>query len=1242
MAAGPQKPEARAEGTTVHTEVPPRGVDWTQATELTEPFSHTFIRLYPAAATAARRLNDHPLLTSDLYHTLVTHTSDILESARQGAIPAIDLFTFFHMAYAGQMPDDAIMIIDRHDPYLLADNRDGRDELLGLDRETTYHGLHMWDPKTLFRKRVGKRRTHEYATTPVSELLSNSTHERFIIRAPKNLATWLTGTLVNTAQANDNSPGIYASHDPIVFGKRIDVTFHSAVIYYRRNLSYREARRCATELTAAYKDNPSPIKIGLNSTTTGCTGTRYRPYSYGQQKTRPIALKIIAATSLAHAFEDVQTAPRLRRTEMLREDRARDEARVNKHTSDPGVLGHINSLIHALPEALKDSEKSQSILQALYPYDDGELLARTRIRWEQLVILLRDLHETHGTPALTGIVTGTGGLGLHGFAGVVLAYMVNTEARPLLAALIDCGVYANGLKKQSSVCKAIHNLTRRTGKLPAFIRGLSIPTWCNHPATHVHQLSSHRTHYMYLALLGGRAQDDLLGFDGYVEKRSKPPKPYALHTHTADGLQAQLLWERYSQQAYNRLGRLTTDVLQPRVDYGPDEFKASFINVAPLGSIGDAKHDLKSWLTDTHDAHKRLWLDSMPTDHLWEVLEKPPLLTTNAQVKTELGPKLRQIIPGPPDQWIVEAQVVHFLERAFYKSNPTLTLGASRWEVFLGHQERRQRAANGLLTAATDYDDFNWAHHVELMHRFWNRIGAAAHEMSGPGPWGGLNYPGHISRCCSWLAANLDRMYVREVGGDGKLHHVFQGLWSGWRTTSIINNFMNDLHDDVHSTALTRITQTPVFINRYKNGDDGDFAVYMMVVALLYVRQMALTGMQMQPSKQLFGTTNEFLRILGTGDNLHGNLNRSIGSFISSDLQDPIVDAGPEYTSGTMDSISILLRRGADLETINRIQTPILLTYARIHTALPDGSDRFVQLTNPAALYMPHSAGGFGCYRYLQFGHVKPPSSKPWPVTRAPWTLEGAPHYGVNAAMLRVYGRFNQAGITCDSYSRLHRDLISAATYGVDKREHTASDNIARNAIADHIVWLNKLSHSPKDNTVYYGLDEERQDIRIASALLWRKLLDEDYRLIREYNVLDFEDALATAAGRALGLASISPSLLKDLRDSKTLERISVREILARTESKGIPFGELNSYLHPQIVAAMLDQSYVMPTFYAGAIPADYLPAARVVIAHMLHRFYQEQSNIGHVKKEADSIILAAQAAIIGQIDRTDKHKLHM
>jgi hypothetical protein len=358
------------------------------------------------------------------------------------------------------------------------------------------------------------------------------------------------------------------------------------------------------------------------------------------------------------------------------------------------------------------------------------------------------------------------------------------------------------------------------------------------------------------------------------------------------------------------------------------------------------------------------------------------------------------------------------------------------------------------------------------MKAFWDKLFTENFRQDRvPGHWHGMTYPGYLSKLGGWLAECLDRMYVRPTAGSGSFIHVLRGLMSGWRTTSVINNAMNFCYLSILQEALQPILGLSFLLFARVNGDDSDMVVATLFAGLYFLRAMSLSELDVQAGKQLISQEcSEFLRIWIDRDGVQGNLNRSVASFVCSDLQAPVVDAGPEYVAGTSSAIHTLHRRGADHDLLHLLTDTILLRHAYIKTWNPLGEPVVVQLTNPSMLYVPKDQGGWNCVKYGDLGRHIPQSSRPWLNVRAPWTLDAAPHFGAQKMLSKIWGSFTEAGLDTTPLERLYRDIIDVSAHGVDTLEHKPEDDYARWLKSKHIMWQNVLPAASMWHTRHHYL----------------------------------------------------------------------------------------------------------------------------------------------------------------------------
>jgi hypothetical protein len=620
----------------------------------------------------------------------------------------------------------------------------------------------------------------------------------------------------------------------------------------------------------------------------------------------------------------------------------------------------------------------------------------------------------------------------------------------------------------------------------------------------------------------------------------------------------------------------------------PADVHASFISLAPQGSIGGAKKQLRKWLSDVHNAHKRLWFDSTPMDDILAPIDGPAMQFSQAQTKTEAALKLRTIMPGETPHWGVETVVTQHVEPAIFRALPELSLGLNAVGRFAHHLGRLRRIAKRRWTVASDYANFNWLHLFPDMGRFWRTaVRDAAITADKTGAWRGRSYLQYIHDAAEWLASSLHHTYVRPASGEGRWIHVLRGLLSGWRTTTLINNVQNYTYSDATSTALTPLLGCQPITYKQLNGDDSDMVAASLFCGLIFLRSLSLSRLDVQAAKQLVSDQNaEFLRIWYSDTGIHGSLARATASFVSSDLQAPIIDAGPEFARGTSTALNLLIRRGADANTVEALRSTILLHYAVVKYQDESGSDILVQLTNRDMLYTPTNLGGWGCVRYNTFTTPRPSTSRPWPTGRYLWSLSNAPHHASRAMLAKVYGNLHNAGITSDSYGRLWADIVSAATYGVDTKTASPEMNYIRSLVADHIRWQNAVTMAAKPTPA--PMLDSRLHAAIEAEMA--HVLSLDISAALQITALDPGEAFQEAIARALGLGAVSPGLLNTLRDQRTGLKLSLIEVQRRLGTKSAHTAALHTAWPLRLISAIENGHLQWTPAFADTIPSDFLP----------------------------------------------------
>jgi hypothetical protein len=744
---------------------------------------------------------------------------------------------------------------------------------------------------------------------------------------------------------------------------------------------------------------------------------------------------------------------------------------------------------------------------------------------------------------------------------------------------------------------------------------------------------------MYLHLLVGRAQDDLIAqTDDFVEKRSKVPRPHTLVSNNpTDVAEKKRYWHSKIALTLNRMCDAVAETLGRRLDTTPTSLHAQTISMAPRGSINQGKYDFAPYDIDKHNLNKREWMNMIQTSTLESILETEPEMHTNAQSKTETGVRLRQIIPGPIYHWLIESQVMFYLERSLYKCIPDLSLESSPASTIADHEETRTRTLRGEVTVASDYADFNFLHTIEDMTAFWLDIfKKAADRLVAPGVWSGLNFAGHVSRCSSWLAESLNRMYVREVASDGKFRRVWQGLWSGWRTTSAINNVMNEAYSSSLLAAYEEAMGYNPCVKKRGNGDDGNMKFRTVPDGLFYLRHMSLADLDVQASKQLVSTqVAEYLRIWYQDGVIRGSLPRSVASFVSSDMQAPTIEPGRDYTIGTSSAIDMLIRRGYDPTIADKIREIVCLTYARAGYTAPNGLQTTVYVTDYRKLCAPVSQGGFGIKPRTMDHTYRLASTKQWDIPRTVWELDGVPHNAANAMFSTIWGRFEKNNLSTEPLRRLHADIVSAMVMGVDTQLNRPQLNEVQRHIQNHFDWLNKVdavpvAHIPLPAPIHY------QAI-IADVVSY---INYSATMVKPLELPIIREEKAKAVARALGLASLAPNLVNELRDATTDERISVTQLLSKEEEVPAPLLTMGGFYPEFIVALCFNTSYDLPVEVSSAVPADYMNVAHYAAGRHLLRNAVDLCSVSKNINQIDFLVEQVNVSVVHWF-RTDGAKIY-
>jgi hypothetical protein len=1163
--------------------------------------------------------------TQNDYEILTSQQEAVDAAVRDQKITVAAYKFILDMAYSGQKPDCFYEVANAYDPTQLEDYNDllaqpEPDTLIGY-----LHGLHVFSADVVLRSQNGlkTKRGQEYRTVAPAKLLEiASTEKGLYLRAPPEVSRYLIGHIPPRAlKFNPDAKGLWLVDGSvnIPVERLVIPSFFALYNFYRQSgIPNRVAQRLAkfhsTHTTKGLSE-ARPFKVGMSAINGYRGEPRYRPYS---RKTHQWKAKVAGSSAYPNSVRDSQTPRRARATEEAKINRAGDRGRLRRWQIKTSIQETLSQRLYHLEGSItarSTDQSAASIVNDLWPINDPDLAARTRIDSSLMVELFRLYYNIYGLAATHNLLWLSGGLGGQAIGGLTLYGLSSVRNNHLLQAILLDNWCCGGIKHYQTKTKAMHNVCRRTRKLP-----FSMTKLRSHDGTRLESLPYQTTDMLYLPTLVGRIQDTLLANDGFVEKRTPVPRPHHLVTRQTDPIVQAERWTKYADEVFENITSVSRTAIGQRSNLTPTEFHANFIQLAPPGSVSQLKDYAFKWLDQKKDVHKRILLDSLPTSFMWECLEEfTPEMYTNAQIKTETAAKLRQIIPGTDVHWLVESQVMFVVEKALYRMSPEFTLETSGMRVFSDMEERRLRTVLGNVTLASDYADFNFLHLIEEIKKWWLSIRAGARELAGPGDWNGNNYAGHVVLCCDWLISALDKMYVREVGGDGTYNRVKRGLWSGWRTTSIINNTFNYIYSKVIRADLTDILGYDPVVKYRLNGDDGDALMRGISVALLYLRHLNMAQLDIQSEKQLVTrVANEYLRIYASEGRLYGSVCRSIASFVSSDLQAPKIDKGLNYVKGTSAAISTLIRRGFDVDVGEQLRDIILPYYATIKTQNPAGDTVEARLSNLDALYLPEAQGGFGCKRYGQIKYYSCDNAEAWPVERPKFSKEGAPHYGVKAMMTVLQEQFHRSGLSTDVLAAVQDEAISITTSRFTGTEQTAISNYKRLLDIAHVEHMNG-SIKIKTSLVPPGLCPEQLPTVVARTMGTFFNLPPDNLATYDFTPLD--TAVARQLSRVLGLASITPNISKELRDATTGQRMTIKDIAERMGMALPSTYQLDSMYPTQLIEAFFSASFELDRDTFDTLPAELQPTLDIVHAATLRACWVQKDNVGQIMQQYYHII---------------------
>lgn len=326
------------------------------------------------------------------------------------------------------------------------------------------------------------------------------------------------------------------------------------------------------------------------------------------------------------------------------------------------------------------------------------------------------------------------------------------------------------------------------------------------------------------------------------------------------------------------------------------------------GSSAGHKVVLPSGLTTKSNnlvrGHKRSWGEAITVADVRAALYKgKPKEVAHASEKYENG-KARAIYGVEPMHYVINTYATKGLEERL-NMVPGFEKGASGLHA-VGLEARRVAITrdSSQECCMLDYADFNRHHTPRVQALLFEVLARVGRERGACHDWVKANM---------WVAkAKRNMAAIFQAGG--KELPVRQGMFSGTRSTDLINTILNLAYMDVAKTFIQEeYGLSPVNLYNVHQGDDVWLSSSSKVWNRLLFYVLNNMGFIFNLKKQMFGPgRGEYLRVLYENGAARGYLARATVNFILRPLQNDI-PLSPEAWANTLrESICTLARRGLD------------------------------------------------------------------------------------------------------------------------------------------------------------------------------------------------------------------------------------------------------------------------------------------------------------------------------------------
>lgn len=299
---------------------------------------------------------------------------------------------------------------------------------------------------------------------------------------------------------------------------------------------------------------------------------------------------------------------------------------------------------------------------------------------------------------------------------------------------------------------------------------------------------------------------------------------------------------------------------------------------------------------------KRGWAESVPISQIRNALYKQkPREEAHASEKFENG-KARAIYGVDPIHYCINTYATKGFEERLHLIEG-LEKGLSGLKLAQHEHLRANLTTDGKIQCdMIDFADFNRHHTPRAQALLFEVFADLGRSVGASNDWVMAN---------TWIARSKSNMFVR-FPHSPQLYKVDQGMFSGTRSTDLINTLLNLAYFNIaRKFTQDKLTIAPSQLYHVHQGDDVWLSNYNVVWSRINYYVMHNMGFIFQKNKQMFGPgRGEYLRVLYQNGVALGYSNRSIVNFLLRPLQNDQTSDPVAWANTITEGCATMARRG--------------------------------------------------------------------------------------------------------------------------------------------------------------------------------------------------------------------------------------------------------------------------------------------------------------------------------------------